>query len=173
MESKISTVFFFFFLLEHYILMMHSWESKFCIIQASPNQTWISGSATTYCFKSLSPNARETASTPPTLQVPTQNLEGFYCITWKLGQKIIRNNRQCQVCVNVGHMEGRGQTRLCKTSLPAHITNPPASSIRCRSSVWSGLWSRDTAMATERDKMRQTNEKIYIFSAYLAFCLFF
>lgn len=32
--------------------------------------TCISGSATTYCFKSLSPKARETASTPPTLQVP-------------------------------------------------------------------------------------------------------
>ena len=32
--------------------------------------TRISGSATTYCFRSLSPNARETARTPPTLQVP-------------------------------------------------------------------------------------------------------
>ena len=34
--------------------------------------TWISGSATTYCFRRRSPNARETASIPPTLQVPIQ-----------------------------------------------------------------------------------------------------
>lgn len=32
--------------------------------------TWISGSAMTYRFRSLSPNARETARTPPTRQVP-------------------------------------------------------------------------------------------------------
>jgi hypothetical protein len=33
-------------------------------------RTLISGSATTYCFRSLSPNARETARTPPTRHVP-------------------------------------------------------------------------------------------------------
>lgn len=34
-------------------------------------------------------------------------------------------------------------------TLPAHITNPPASSIRCRSSLWSGLWSLETAIAVK------------------------
>lgn len=40
-----------------------------------------------------------------------------------------------------------------KISLPAHITKPPASSIRCRSSVWSGLWSRETAIAEAKKKV--------------------
>ena len=40
---------------------------------SNPNAlTLISGSATTYCFNSLSPNARETASTPPTRHVPAK-----------------------------------------------------------------------------------------------------
>ena len=34
--------------------------------------TCISGSATTYGLSSLSPNARETARTPPTLHVPVK-----------------------------------------------------------------------------------------------------
>ena len=34
------------------------------------SHTWISGSATTNCFSKRLPNARDIASTPPTLQVP-------------------------------------------------------------------------------------------------------
>lgn len=45
-------------------------RSALTLSNNTKNQTWISGSATTYCFNSLSPNARETARTPPTLQVP-------------------------------------------------------------------------------------------------------
>lgn len=36
------------------------------------DSTCISGSATTYGFSSLSPNARETARTPPTRHVPVK-----------------------------------------------------------------------------------------------------
>ena len=39
--------------------------------------TWISGSATTYALRSLSPNARETARTPPTRQVPSEVQKHF------------------------------------------------------------------------------------------------
>uniref|UniRef100_A0A7C9AT79 Uncharacterized protein n=1 Tax=Opuntia streptacantha TaxID=393608 RepID=A0A7C9AT79_OPUST len=34
------------------------------------SSSWISGSATTNCFNMRLPNARDIASTPPTLQVP-------------------------------------------------------------------------------------------------------
>lgn len=36
--------------------------------------------------------------------------------------------------------------------LPAHITKPPASSILCLSSDWSGLWSLETAIAARVDR---------------------
>lgn len=48
--------------------------------------TCISGSATTYCFKSLSPKARETASTPPTLQVPATQY-----VTFRLARDLEKN----------------------------------------------------------------------------------
>lgn len=47
-------------------------QSKCSFAGYQTNLTLISGSATTYGFRSLSPNARETARTPPTRQVPEE-----------------------------------------------------------------------------------------------------
>jgi len=85
------------------------------IYEINCKHTWISGSATTYCLRSLSPNARETARTPPTLQVPVYNV------------KLTRDKQDESINLVT--------KANYKVTLPAHMTKPPASSILRLSSV--------------------------------------